>query len=86
MIKPNKQPVMYTLELTEDEVYTLQLLTGHVAQDDECYSIGRKLDDLIGVIPLSGDDYDYVKFYTGEGSEEGLSLIEYDVTILINND
>ena len=86
MIKPNKQPVMYTLELTEDEVYTLQLLTGYVAADAECYSISGKLDNLIGELPLSGYDYEYVKFYTGEGSEEGLSLIEDSVAILINND
>jgi len=32
-----------TLQLTENEAYTLQILLGFVASDVECYSISEKL-------------------------------------------
>jgi hypothetical protein len=51
----------YTLTLTENEVYTLQVVLGFVAADKECYSVSQKLVDLTGE-EMDAYDYDRVVF------------------------
>lgn len=46
----------FTLEITEDEAYTLQLLLGFVASDSEAYSVSAKLAYLTEYEP---DTYDF---------------------------
>ncbi len=48
--------VLYNITLTENEVYTLQILLGFVACDQECSSISEKLEEASGE---EVDLYDY---------------------------
>ena len=47
---------LYNITLTENEVYTLQILLGFVACDQECNSISEKLEEVSGE---EVDLYDY---------------------------
>ena len=47
---------LYNITLTENELYTLQILLGFVACDQECSSISEKLADVSGE---EVDLYDY---------------------------
>ena len=51
----------YTITLTEDEVYTLQILLGFVACDQECNSISEKLEEVSGEC-VDLEDYERVSF------------------------
>ena len=51
----------FNLELTEDEVYTLQILLGFVACDQECNSISEKLEEVSGEC-VELEDYERVQF------------------------
>ena len=51
----------YTITLTEDEVYTLQILLGFVACDQECSSISEKLEEVSGEC-VDLEDYERVSF------------------------
>lgn len=55
----------YALILTPDECYTLQILLGFVANDNECYSVSRKLLDLTNE-EMDTCDFDRIVF-TVEG-------------------
>lgn len=52
---------LYNIPLSEDEIYTLQILLGFVACDEECNSIQTKLDDAVGE-EVDAEDYDRVTF------------------------
>ena len=52
---------LYNITLTEDEVYTLQILLGFVACDQECNSISEKLEDVSGEC-VDLEDYERVSF------------------------
>ena len=63
---PTAEPTYtYTITLTDDEVYTLQILLGHVAPDPECHSIYTKLEEAgaVDYISISTEDFDKVKFF-----------------------
>ena len=51
----------YTITLTENEVYTLQILLGFVACDQECNSISEKLEEVSGEC-VDLEDYERVSF------------------------
>ena len=51
----------YTITLTEDELYTLQILLGFVACDQECNSISEKLEFVSGEC-VDLEDYERVSF------------------------
>ena len=53
---------LYNITLTEDEVYTLQILLGFVACDQECNSISEKLEEVSGEC-VDLEDYERVSFY-----------------------
>ena len=52
---------MYNITLTENEVYTLQILLGFVACDQECASISEKLEEVSGEC-VDLEDYERVSF------------------------
>ena len=52
---------MYYITLTENEVYTLQILLGFVACDQECNSISEKLEEASGEC-VDLEDYERVSF------------------------
>ena len=52
---------LYNITLTEDEVYTLQILLGFVACDQECNSISKKLEEASGEC-VDLEDYGRVQF------------------------
>ena len=52
---------LYNITLTEDEVYTLQILLGFVACDQECNSISEKLEEVSGEC-VDLEDYERVSF------------------------
>ena len=52
---------MYNITLTENEVYTLQILLGFVACDQECSSISMKLEAVSGEC-VDLEDYERVSF------------------------
>ena len=49
------------ITLTENEVYTLQILLGFVACDQECNSISEKLEEVSGEC-VDLEDYERVSF------------------------
>jgi len=51
----------YTITLTEDELYTLQILLGFVACDHECNSVSEKLEEVSGEC-VDLEDYERVSF------------------------
>jgi len=51
----------YTITLTEDELYTLQILLGFVACDQECNSISMKLEEVSGEC-VDLEDYERASF------------------------
>jgi len=51
----------YNITLTENEVYTLQILLGFVACDQECNSISEKLEEVSGEC-VDLEDYERVSF------------------------
>jgi hypothetical protein len=51
----------YTLTLTADEIYTLQILLGFVVCDAECNSIIVKLEDIVEE-EMMCEDYDRATF------------------------
>lgn len=59
---PNEAPT-YTVTLTDDEVYTIQILLGHVASDPECHSIYTKLEEAGAYDNVGVEDFDKVKFF-----------------------
>ena len=52
---------MYNITLTDDELYTLQILLGFVACDQECSSISEKLEEVSGEC-VDLEDYERVQF------------------------
>ena len=52
---------LYNVTLTENEVYTLQILLGFVACDQECNSISEKLEEVSGEC-VDLEDYERVSF------------------------
>lgn len=52
---------LYNITLTEDELYTLQILLGFVACDQECNSISEKLEEVSGEC-VDLEDYERVSF------------------------
>ena len=52
---------LYNITLTENEVYTLQILLGFVACDQECNSISEKLEEVSGE-EVDLYDYERVQF------------------------
>lgn len=69
----HKTDTTYTLNLTEHEAYTLQLLLGFVAADNEVYSLSRKLGDLTG---YETDTYDFDRVvFTVEGNNTGTEVV-----------
>jgi len=67
--------------LTEDEIYTLRILLGHVI-DKECNSIAEKLE-LLDDYELDCDDYDMMYFTKSSdfGKIEILEDLEKEITI-----
>jgi len=59
----------HQVSLTSDEVYTLLLLLGKVAGDDESYDIYEKLSHLIDK-ELESEDYEKVRFVGETESED----------------
>ena len=57
----SKTNVTYNLELSADEIYTLQILLGFVACDQECNSISEKLEEVSGEC-VDLEDYERVSF------------------------
>lgn len=64
----SKEENKNNIYLTEDEVYTLRVLLGHVLGDKECYSIAKKLDAL-DPDELDCEDYDRMYFTFVENGE-----------------
>ena len=52
---------LYNVALTENELYTLQILLGFVACDQECNSISEKLEEVSGEC-VDLEDYERVSF------------------------
>ena len=52
---------LYNITLTEDELYTLQIILGFVACDQECSSISEKLEEASGEC-VDLEDYERVSF------------------------
>ncbi len=52
---------LYNITLTENELYTLQILLGFVACDQECSSISEKLEEVSGEC-VDLEDYERVSF------------------------
>ena len=52
---------LYNITLTEDEIYTLQILLGFVACDKECSKISEKLEEATGEC-VDLEDYERVSF------------------------
>ena len=52
---------LYNVALTENELYTLQILLGFVACDQECNSISMKLEEVSGEC-VELEDYERVSF------------------------
>ena len=52
---------LYNITLTENEVYTLQILLGFVACDQECNSVSMKLEEVSGEC-VDLEDYGRVSF------------------------
>ena len=52
---------LYNVALTENELYTLQILLGFVACDQECNSISMKLEEVSGEC-VDLEDYERVQF------------------------
>jgi len=52
---------LYNITLTEDELYTLQILLGFVACDQECNNISEKLEEVSGEC-VELEDYERVSF------------------------
>lgn len=52
---------LYNITLTENELYTLQILLGFVACDQECSSISEKLEFVSGDC-VDLEDYERVSF------------------------
>lgn len=63
---------LYNITLTEDEVYTLQILLGFVACDQECNSISEKLEEVSGEC-VDLEDYGRVAFYV-ESMDTGVVI------------
>ena len=63
---------LYNITLTENEVYTLQILLGFVACDQECNSISRKLEGVSGEC-VDLEDYERVAFYV-ENMDTGVVI------------
>lgn len=61
----------FNLELTEDEVYTLQILLGFTV-DSECYEINKKLTDLT---KEEMDTYDYDRIVFSVENDSGDSAV-----------
>lgn len=51
----------FKLEITEDEAYTLQLLLGFVANDNDAYSLSKKLVELTDY-EMGMSDFERVAF------------------------
>lgn len=51
----------YNITLTENELYTLQILLGFVACDQECSKISEKLEEVSGEC-VDLEDYERVQF------------------------
>lgn len=62
-----KRDATYLLELTEDEVYTLQIILGHVAGDKQASTVTGKLDRLMGDVDC--EDYARVSFSVEDGDD-----------------
>ena len=62
----SKEENKNNIYLTEDEIYTLRILLGHVLGDKDCYRISEKLE-LLDPTELTCDDYDrmYFTFHSG---------------------
>ena len=60
------------ITLTENEVYTLQILLGFVACDQECNSISEKLEEVSGEC-VDLEDYERVSF-SGENMDTGVII------------
>ncbi len=73
----------YTITLTGDEVYTLQILLGFVACDKECLSINNKLEDVSGV-EMMCEDYARATFAV-ESMDTGVAIrgVSDDETVTI---
>jgi len=52
---------LYNITLTEDELYTLQILLGFVACDQECNSVSMKLEEVSGEC-VDLEDYERASF------------------------
>ena len=52
---------LYNITLTENEAYTLQILLGFAACDQECNSISEKLEEVSGEC-VDLEDYERVSF------------------------
>ena len=52
---------LYNITLTENELYTLQILLGFVACDQECSSISMKLEEVSGEC-VDLEDYERASF------------------------
>lgn len=55
-----KRDASYSVNLTEDEIYTLQILLAYVGGDDQACSVGSKLAHLMG--DVEEEDYNAVMF------------------------
>lgn len=63
---------LYNITLTENEVYTLQILLGFVACDQECNSISMKLEEVSGECV---DLYDYERVsFSVESMDTGVVI------------
>jgi hypothetical protein len=71
-----------TLQLTENEAYTLQILLGFVASDAECYSISEKLLNETGE-EMGEYDFNRAQFLV-EGFNTGKIVeLEEDQSVVI---
>ena len=52
---------LYNITLTENELYTLQILLGFVACDQECNSVSMKLEEVSGEC-MDVEDYERASF------------------------
>jgi hypothetical protein len=70
-----------SISLTDDEVYTLQIILGTVGCDKEVNSVLTKLD-MMSDVELMVEDYDRLEFRQVNGDIGGKVL--HDVVIVIN--
>lgn len=83
--KQQNNTYTYTITLTEDEAYTVQILLGLVSGDEEVHNVLSKLEAATED-EARLEDYERLEFYydpSGNNLPKLLNTYDYDMTIKI---